>query len=163
MSDEDNEFIKGVDAGSACGVVEAGRSKPGTLVMMKETFPCKVTAMNTAKPGKHGSAKAMIVAKDIFTDKQYEESFGTGDMIGAPIVTKTEYLLLDLDDSQLTLMHQESGDIREDIDLPTEKHLQDVVKLLKTIKDADKRECLVTVQHFDNREQVISVREGNDQ
>merc|ERR1711957_746977 len=95
MSDEDNEFIKGENAGSAVGVVEAGRAKPGTLVMMKETFPCKVTAMNTAKPGKHGSAKAMIVAED---------------------------LLLDLDDDQLTLMHQESGDVREDIDLPTVSH-----------------------------------------
>merc|ERR1719469_1505033 len=77
--------------------------------MMKETFPCKVTAMNTAKPGKHGSAKAMIVAKDIFTDKQYEESFGTSDMISAPLVTKTEYLLLDLDDDQLTLMERRSA------------------------------------------------------
>ena len=162
MSDEDNEFIKGENAGSAVGVVEAGRAKPGTLVMMKETFPCKVTAMNTAKPGKHGSAKAMIVAKDIFTDKQYEESFGTSDMIGAPLVTKTEYLLLDLDDDQLTLMHQESGDVREDIDLPTVSHLADIVKLLKKIHLAGKKECLVTVQHFDNREQVYSVREGND-
>merc|ERR1711990_317432 len=159
---EENEFIKGENAGSACGVVEAGRAKPGTLVMMKKTFPCKVTAMNTAKPGKHGSAKAMIVAKDIFTDKQYEESFGTGDMIGQPIVTKTEYQLLDIDDQQLTLMHQESGDIREDIDLPTEKHLEDVVKLIKKIQEAGKKECLITVQHFDGREQVVSTREGNE-
>merc|ERR1711957_1065673 len=142
MSDEDNEFIKGENAGSAVGVVEAGRAKPGTLVMMKETFPCKVTAMNTAKPGKHGSAKAMIVAKDIFT--------------------KTEYLLLDLDDDQLTLMHQESGDVRGDIDLPTVSHLSDIVKLIKKIHTTGKKECLVTVQHFDNREQVYSVREGND-
>merc|ERR1740133_663333 len=141
MSDEDNEFIKGENAGSAVGVVEAGRAKPGTLVMMKETFPCKVTAMNTAKPGKHGSAK---------------------DMIGAPLVTKTEYLLLDLDDDQLTLMHQESGDVREDIDLPTVSHLSDIVKLIKKIHTTGKKECLVTVQHFDNREQVYSVREGND-
>merc|ERR1711957_82803 len=142
MRDEDNEFIKGENAGSAVGVVEAGRAKPGTLVMMKETIPCKVTAMNTAK--------------------QYEESFGTSDMIGAPLVTKTEYLLLDLDDDQLTLMHQESGDVREDIDLPTVSHLSDIVKLIKKIHTTGKKECLVTVQHFNNREQVYSVREGND-
>merc|ERR1740139_1727662 len=98
----------------------------------------------------------------IFTDKQYEESFGTSDIIGAPLVTKTEYLLLDLDDDQLTLMHQESGDVREDIDLPTVSHLSDIVKLIKKIHTTGKKECLVTVQHFDNREQVYSVREGND-
>ena len=56
--------------------------------MMKGEFPCKVINFSTAKPGKHGSAKAMITGKDIFTDKQYEETFGTGDMIPAPVVVK---------------------------------------------------------------------------
>ena len=65
----DNEFEQG-DAGSTLYTfVEAGRRKAGSVLMMKETFPCKVVNMSTAKPGKHGSAKAMIVAKDIFTDK----------------------------------------------------------------------------------------------
>ena len=70
MSSE-NEFEKG-DAGSLnTELAEAGRAKPGSLYMIKD-FPCKVTAFSTAKPGKHGSAKAMLVGKDIFTDKQYE-------------------------------------------------------------------------------------------
>ena len=64
---------------------------------MKGEFPCKVTSFSTAKPGKHGSAKAMITGKDIFTDKQYEETFGTGDMIQAPVVTNIEYNCLDCD------------------------------------------------------------------
>ena len=68
----DNEFIQG-DAGAAnITLVEAGRRKPGSLLMMKGEFPCKVVSFSTAKPGKHGSAKAMITGKDIFTDKQYE-------------------------------------------------------------------------------------------
>ena len=84
----DNEFEQG-DAGSAnITLVEAGRRKPGSLLMMKGEFPCKVINFSTAKPGKHGSAKAMITGKDIFTDKQYEETFGTGDMIPAPVVVK---------------------------------------------------------------------------
>ncbi len=46
----DNEFEKG-DAGSAnITLVEAGRKKPGSLLMMKGEFPCKVTALSTAKP-----------------------------------------------------------------------------------------------------------------
>ena len=46
----DNEFEKG-DAGSAnITLVEAGRRKPGSLLMMKGEFPCKVTAFSTAKP-----------------------------------------------------------------------------------------------------------------
>ena len=39
----------------------------------------KILSISKSKPGKHGSAKAMITGKDIFTDKQYEETFGTGD------------------------------------------------------------------------------------
>ena len=85
MSSE-NEFEKGDAGATNTHLVEAGRAKPGSLIMLKETFPCKVTAFSTAKPGKHGSAKAMITGKDIFTDKQYEETFGTGDMTPAPTV-----------------------------------------------------------------------------
>ena len=79
--------------------------------------------MNTAKPGKHGSAKAMITAKDIFTDKQYEETFGTSDNVKVPIVKKNEYTILDIDGDQLTLM-DENGECKEDVNLPSEEHLK---------------------------------------
>ena len=69
--------------------------------MLKDQFPCKVTAFSTAKPGKHGSAKAMITGKDIFTDKQYEETFGTGDMTPAPEVSKTEFTCMNINDDYL--------------------------------------------------------------
>ena len=96
MSDAELEF-EVTDAGASSEtLVEAGRRKPGSLLMMKGEFPCKVTQFSTAKPGKHGSAKAMITGKDIFTDKQYEETFGTGDMIPAPVVVNTEYTCIDL-------------------------------------------------------------------
>ena len=97
MSSE-NEFEGGDAGASNTKLIEAGRAKIGALIMLKEQFPCKVTAFSTAKPGKHGSAKAMLVGKDIFTDKQYEETFGTGDMTPAPIVEKKEYTLLSVDD-----------------------------------------------------------------
>lgn len=44
MSDDDNEFIQGDAGASTITLVEAGRRKPGSLIMMKEgEFPCKVT------------------------------------------------------------------------------------------------------------------------
>ncbi|MFB6133300.1 MAG: translation initiation factor IF-5A, partial [Halanaeroarchaeum sp.] len=39
----------------------------GNYVMMDEA-PCKITAYSTAKPGKHGSAKARIEGKGVFDD-----------------------------------------------------------------------------------------------
>ena len=121
----ENEFETGDSGALNTELAEAGRMKPGSLIIMKEQFPCKVTAFSTAKPGKHGSAKAMITAKDIFTDKQYDETFGTGDMIPRPIVTKTEVMCIDIDDGYVHLMMPD-GEIKSDLALPEVAHLSDV-------------------------------------
>jgi len=70
----------------------------------------------------------MITAKDIFTDKQYDETFGTGDMIPRPIVSKTEAICISYDDDGALLLMMEDDSIREDLNLPTESHLKDIVK-----------------------------------
>ena len=158
----DNEFEKGDAGSSTTELAEAGRMKPGSLIMMKGEFPCKVTAFSTAKPGKHGSAKAMITAKDIFTDKQYEETFGTGDMIPRPIVVKTEYTCISIDGDFLQLLTP-AGEMKEDCQLPTEAHLADVAKKINEILEAGTKECLVVVQSWGEREQVVGAREGADQ
>ena len=162
MSDE-NEFETGDSGALNTELAEAGRMKPGSLIIMKEQFPCKVTAFSTAKPGKHGSAKAMITAKDVFTDKQYDETFGTGDMIPRPIVTKTEVTCICYDDDGVLQLMMPDGDIKEDLNLPTESHLSDVATKIKQIVDAATKECLVTYQKWGDREQVVAVREGQDQ
>ena len=159
MSSE-NEFEKGDAGATTTHLVEAGRAKPGSLIMVKD-FPCKVTAFSTAKPGKHGSAKAMITGKDIFTDKQYEQTYGTGDMEPAPTVTKQEYVCINIDDDCLQLMG-EDGTLKEDVKLPTEEHLKDVTKGIKRILDEAKKECLVQVQKWGEREQACGVREGQE-
>ena len=152
MSGSENEFDQGDSGALNTELAEAGRMKPGSLIIMKEQFPCKVTAFSTAKPGKHGSAKAMITAKDIFTDKQYDETFGTGDMIPRPIVTKKELQLIDLDenDGNLTLMDGE-GNTKEDLNLPTEAHLKDVADRIKALF-AEGKDILLTCQKWGERE-----------
>merc|ERR1712012_979228 len=138
----DNDFEKGESGALNTELAEAGRMKPGSLIMMKdETFPCKVTAFSTAKPGKHGSAKAMITAKDVFTDKQYDETFGTGDMIPRPIIKKMECQCLSIDDGMLQLLTAD-GD------------LKDVATKINEILDAGKKECLVQIQKWGDREQA---------
>ena len=136
--------------------------KPGSLIIMKEQFPCKVTAFSTAKPGKHGSAKAMITAKDVFTDKQYDETFGSGDMIPRPIIKKTEVTCIGIDEDGVLQLIMPDGNLKEDLTLPTETHLVDIAEKIKSIVDAGK-ECLVTIQSWGDREQVVAVREDEDQ
>ena len=69
MISDENEFEFGNAGANITELKEAGRMKPGSLIIMKDLFPCKVTSFSTAKTGKHGAAKAMVTAKDIFTDK----------------------------------------------------------------------------------------------
>ena len=144
----DQEFETGDAGASTTELAEAGGMKPGSLIMMKDgQFPCKVTAFSTAEPG-----KAMITAKDIFTEKQYDETFGTGDMIPRPIVKKVELPCLSLDENGTTLqLMLESGELKEDLDLPTESHLSDVVNRIKAnlaTAEANGQQCMVTVQKW---------------
>ena len=160
MADEEFE---NTDAGaSQTEKVESQRLKSGSLVMMKG-FPCKVTDVSTAKPGKHGSAKVILKGKDIFTDKQYEETFGTGDMIPAPVVVNTEYTCIDCNEDGVLMLLTKEGEMKEDLSLPTAGHLKDLGKQVRAIIEAGKKECLVRVQKWDQLEQAIAVREGNDQ
>ena len=163
MSDEENEFIKGDSGALNTELVEAGRRKPGSLLMMKGEYPCKTVNFSTAKPGKHGSAKAMITGKDIFTDKQYEETFGTGDMIPAPVVKKNEYTCIDVSDEGILMLLTKEGEMKEDLKCETNyEHLKNLEKNIRAIIDAGKKECLVQVQVWGDREQAVSCREGNE-
>ena len=65
-------------------------------------------------------------------------------MIPAPIVTKIEVSVASYDDDGvLTLMNNE-GELKEDLNLPTEAHLSDIASGIKRIIDAAQKECLVT-------------------
>merc|ERR1712070_1363151 len=143
MSDQDENF-ENTDAGSSlCEKTDTNRLKPGSLVMIKGN-PCKVTEVSTAKPGKHGSAKVILKGKDILTAKVYECTFHAGDMVDAPIVKRTEYTLLNIDDTSLELLDSQ-GEIKSDVNLPEAEHLSDVAKRIKEIFEEGKKECLVTV------------------
>ncbi len=123
---EDYTFETG-NAGSA-GIdrVEAGGLHKGQLVMIKD-HPCKVMNFSTAKTGKHGSAKCMITGIDIFTSQKYECTYGSGDMVDAPIVNRIEYTLINIDDEGFCSLMTEAGDIKEDLKLPTDDHLKEIV------------------------------------
>ena len=158
MSDQDETF-ENTDAGaSLCEKTDTNRLKPGSLIMIKGN-PCKVTEASTAKPGKHGSAKVILKGKDILTDKVYECTYHAGDMVDAPIVTRVEYNLLNIDDEVLQLLTPD-GEVKEDVNLPSAGHLKDVAKKIKDIFEEGKRECLVTVINTMGSEQVIEAKEG---
>jgi translation initiation factor 5A len=59
----------------------------GSYVMM-ESSPCKINAYSTAKPGKHGSAKARIEGKGVFDGKKRSLSQPVDAKVWVPIVER---------------------------------------------------------------------------
>ena len=156
----DETFETGDAGASQTEKVESQRLKNGSLVMIKGC-PCKVTEVSTAKPGKHGSAKVIVKGKDILTDKTYECTFHSGDMIDAPIVNRDEYVLVNIDEDQLSLLDK-NGEMREDVNMPEQEHLKDIVNQIKEIFEKGDKECLVAVLETLGKVQVAGVREGAD-
>merc|ERR1712192_117338 len=96
MSDDEPTFETG-DAGSShVYPQQAGELRKGSHVMIKG-HPCKVTDISTSKTGKHGHAKAHIVALDIFTSKKYEDLCPTSHNVEVPFVKRTEFQCLSAD------------------------------------------------------------------
>merc|ERR1712193_2423 len=107
------------DAGSSDTYpTQAGELRKGSHVMIKG-HPCKVTDISTSKTGKHGHAKAHIVALDIFTAKKYEDLCPTSHNVEVPFVKRTEYQILMVDEStgNVSLL-LESGETKDDLNLP---------------------------------------------
>ena len=101
---------------------QASSIKKGDHVLLRD-HPCKVIYFSIFKNGKHGGAKIHFVGTDIFTKKKYEEMFSTTDNAQVPIITRTEYLLLDISDddfcSCLPISNAaSSGETKEDLKLP---------------------------------------------
>merc|ERR1719217_751707 len=119
MSEEDQQFaIETTDSGaSATQSVEAGQIRQGGFIMIKGK-PCKVKNVSVSKTGKHGHAKCKFAATDIFTGATKEELCPATHGIDVPFVFKEDYMVNGIDDGgYLQLMHEESGDMREDLQL----------------------------------------------
>merc|ERR1712093_62452 len=110
---------------------QAGELRKGSHVMIKG-HPCKVSEISTSKTGKHGHAKAHIVALDIFTGKKYEDLCPTSHNVSVPFVKREEYTLMDIGGDGTVSLLDGDGNSKEDLNLPT------IVKVGEAT-DADKK------------------------
>merc|ERR1712038_1385266 len=88
---------------------QAGEIRKGSHLMIKGR-PCKCVEVSTSKTGKHGHAKAHIIALDIFTDKKYEDLCPTSHNLEVPFVTKTEYQCMSIDGEDVEYL-QDDGEL----------------------------------------------------
>jgi translation initiation factor 5A len=149
----DDETFEYIGSGASDTVpAPAGNLKKGDFVCIKG-FPCKITEISTSKTGKHGHAKANITAVDIFTGKKYEEVAPTSHSLPAPIVSRIEYNVMDVNGDAITLLDDDNN-TREDLNMPNDDELANQIR---NAFDAGK-EITVIVQKAMGQEAIVQMK-----
>jgi len=121
MRHDDETFERADADASLTYPVPAGDLKKGDFVCIKD-HPCKIINVASMKPGKHGHAKTIILALDIFTNKKLEDQSPSSHTLPCPVVTRKEYQLLDINDGMLSLMDDDNN-TRDDLNLPDDEEV----------------------------------------
>lgn len=135
--------------------MSTGALKKGSHVVIKG-FPCKIVEISTSKTGKHGHAKANIVATDIFTGKKYEDISPSSHNMDQPIVTRKDFQLIDIDEEGFVTVMDDKNETRSDLRLDVDG--DDVHKKVKEEFEEGK-DLHVTVLSALGTEKIISFKE----
>eukprot|EP00353_Schmidingerella_taraikaensis_P013955 CAMPEP_0185575006 /NCGR_PEP_ID=MMETSP0434-20130131/6319_1 /TAXON_ID=626734 ORGANISM="Favella taraikaensis, Strain Fe Narragansett Bay" /NCGR_SAMPLE_ID=MMETSP0434 /ASSEMBLY_ACC=CAM_ASM_000379 /LENGTH=164 /DNA_ID=CAMNT_0028191761 /DNA_START=30 /DNA_END=524 /DNA_ORIENTATION=+ len=159
MADDEDFAVVGAGA-SDTYPIRAGEVKKGSHVVIKDK-PCKVIDYSTSKTGKHGHAKAKIVALDIFTNRKYEDICPTSHNMTAPNVVRKEWQLIDVVDGYANLMDEE-GETNESLQLPPPQIPEDASETLaayaKLVEDFEEgsKDVFVTVTSAMGTDMIMS-------
>lgn len=74
--------------------------REGNYVVMDDA-PCRITSYSTAKPGKHGSAKARIEARGVFDDKKRSLSQPVDAKIWVPVIERKQGQIVNVEDDNV--------------------------------------------------------------
>jgi translation initiation factor 5A len=81
----------------------------GAYVMM-DGAAVKINAYSTAKPGKHGSAKARVEGRGVFDNKKRSFSQPVDQKVQVPIINRKQGQVLSVQNDEAQIMDQESYD-----------------------------------------------------
>jgi len=100
----------------------------GSYVMIDDAA-CKINAYSTAKPGKHGSAKARVEAKGVFDGKKRSLSQPVDAKIWVPIIERKNGQVVSVDGDDMQVMDLETYEtitmrVPEDIDVSPDENIE---------------------------------------
>jgi translation initiation factor 5A len=81
----------------------------GSYVMVDDT-PCKINSYSTAKPGKHGSAKARVEAEGVFDGRKRSLSQPVDAKVWVPIINRKQGQVIDVRNGEVQVMDLETYD-----------------------------------------------------
>jgi len=79
---------------------EVRELQEGNYVVIDDA-PCRITSYSTAKPGKHGSAKASISANGVFDGRKRSLSQPVDAKVWVPIIDRKQGQIVNLEDGNI--------------------------------------------------------------
>ena len=96
----------------------AGNVREGDTIMIDDA-PCRVVSVQKSKPGKHGAAKARIVAVGIVDGKKRDVVMPGHEKIQVPMVEKKNAQVLSVSENMANVMDTETYETF-DLEIPEE-------------------------------------------
>ena len=90
--------------------VEAGALKKGGFVVLNARA-CRIVALDTFCPGKHGGAKVAVVGRDLFNGRKYEHLSPAHATVPCPVIDRVELLATAVSDRRIAAL-DERGNAR---------------------------------------------------
>lgn len=148
---------------------------------MPGAFVNSIKEILRTKPSKHGHAKMRIVGHDLFDGKKYTSVGPASHKMYVPVVETTTYMVLDYNhrNGEMSLLHPDTGAVREDVSVPESEAGAELMRLIKkqagfdgeesgasededvtATSMGDGKEVLVTVVEAVGRAVICQVRRG---
>ena len=87
--------------------IEVSKLKEGSYIMIDKE-PCRVVSISKSKPGKHGAAKARIVAIGLFDGQKRTIIKSTADRLPVPTILKREGEIINISGNEIEVMDSET-------------------------------------------------------
>ncbi len=110
--------------------------------LMMEDAPCRITSYSTAKPGKHGSAKARVEARGVFDDKKRSMSQPVDAKVWVPVIER----------KQGQIVNVEGDDVAQVMDLETYETITMELPGAVNVSNGDEIEYL----EFEGQRKVVT-------
>ncbi len=101
---------------------DIGSVKEGQYIII-DNEPCRIVEYEKSKPGKHGSAKARIVAIGVFDDVKRSIVSPVDGKIDIPIIEKRDAQILSIASNSIQLMDLQNYEVFE-TGLPSDNELK---------------------------------------
>ncbi|MFW9925287.1 MAG: translation initiation factor IF-5A [Candidatus Thorarchaeota archaeon] len=106
---------------------EAKSLKPGSYFLI-EGEPCRVVSIEKSKPGKHGAAKANIVAIGFFDNRKRNVIMPADRMVDVPLIDKTSATVIADMGESYSLMDSETFETYE-VPKPADEEIASKIEL----------------------------------